>query len=216
MSYKLSYNELFYLGTLLNAEYLDYMYYSAIDDIGSDKEIFIRNMQDSLYEKKLIAQNFSGDITVDEQLQQVLYPLFFSLSESELDVFFRESPNDYRVFKIHSASGKATTVRLANEYMELYAGANTEQIFKECKFDSLDSHASSLTEEPFVKENVSIMIIVKKVDSDSNTDAELFSVTDQGIYRFTEDDGYHAISYQNMKSRISDKLENGGKSYGLS
>lgn len=76
--------ELYFLGVLLNAEYIDYEYIAALPDIQNNYRVIEEQTLDRLEEKNLIEQDFDGSVTVDEQLQDMLKPVFFGLIECRI------------------------------------------------------------------------------------------------------------------------------------
>lgn len=73
--------ELYFLGVLLDAEYIDYEYISSIPEIYDNYRVVEQKTLDRLEEKNLIEQDFDGTITVNEQLEDLLNPVFFGLVE---------------------------------------------------------------------------------------------------------------------------------------
>ena len=73
--------ELFFLGVLMDAEYIDYDYITSIPEITDNYRVIEQQTLDRLEDKQLIEQEFDGSVTVDEQLQNMLKPVFFGLVE---------------------------------------------------------------------------------------------------------------------------------------
>ena len=76
--------ELFFLGVLMDAEYIDYEYITSIPEITDNYRIIEQQTLDRLEDKQLIEQEFDGSVTIDEQFQNMLKPVFFGLVESRV------------------------------------------------------------------------------------------------------------------------------------
>ena len=61
--------ELFFLGVLMDAEYIDYDYITSIPEITDNYRVIEQQTLDRLEDKQLIEQEFDGSVTVDEQLE---------------------------------------------------------------------------------------------------------------------------------------------------
>lgn len=76
--------ELYFLGRIMKAKYIDYSYYAAMKDIQKQFDICERKALSGLGEKNLIDESFSGEIEVPEEVSSLMYPVFFGTRESRL------------------------------------------------------------------------------------------------------------------------------------
>mgnify|MGYP000429586944 CR=1 FL=1 len=75
---KLTAEELYYLGGLMQAKYIDYDYISAMGDIQKNYRMYESNAVDGLAGKGLIEEDFSGEITVSVSIEELLIILVYS------------------------------------------------------------------------------------------------------------------------------------------
>ena len=116
---KLTYEQLFFLGELLDAEYIDYRYIAALSDI-EQRYYFLRDSaRAELVEKELLGENFCGDITVKSWMKDMLEPLFFGGEEFEVEVAYTGENADVLVQLFHIKEEKVTMVTLKKNEIEL-------------------------------------------------------------------------------------------------
>lgn len=97
----LSAEELYYLGTLMKAEVIDYAYIAAMKDVGDKYEVFLSTTKDSLSKKGLLIEDFSGELEVDESAKAILKPIFFGKNEAALDVCYMIDGNERDTSSTH-------------------------------------------------------------------------------------------------------------------
>ena len=77
-------DELFFLGELMNAKYIDYKYIASMPDIQKNYLYHKSRVLAELEDKGMIEEDFSGNIEIDEELKEVLEPIFFGKVECRL------------------------------------------------------------------------------------------------------------------------------------
>ena len=77
--------ELFFLGRLMDAKYIDYDYYAAMGDIQKQFDVREREALSGLEEKGAIEESFSGEIEISEEAAALMRPVFFGTCETRLD-----------------------------------------------------------------------------------------------------------------------------------
>lgn len=82
----LSAKELYYLGKLMQARYIDYSYIAAMDDVGKNYSVFESESEKSLSDKGCIEEDFAGEKEVNPVLECLLEPVFFGEREVSVNV----------------------------------------------------------------------------------------------------------------------------------
>lgn len=99
--YSLRPEELYFLAIELDAEFMDYEYFAAMDGIQKNYELHkIRALQ-GLEDRGLIEEDFSGKMSIDEDFSEVLRPVFFGRTECNIDL------GEER-YKLHVLDGQMT------------------------------------------------------------------------------------------------------------
>lgn len=116
--------ELYCLGGILNAKYIDYAYIAALDDIGQDFELFKKETLASLVSKGILMEDFSGNMELDENFAQLLLPIFFGNIETSLNICTIGEELKVDIYNFHFHNGNVTLVK------------NHENVLLLCKVDS--------------------------------------------------------------------------------
>ena len=96
MVIELSARELFFLGKALNAKYMDYAYIMMMQDIQMNFDVNENESLESLTEKGYAEMDFSGDIEVDPQVEELMKPVFFG----EIECLIKKNDKQIRVHQI--------------------------------------------------------------------------------------------------------------------
>lgn len=127
--------ELFFLGVLMDAEYIDYDYITSIPEITDNYRVIEQQTLDRLEDKQLIEQEFDGSVTVDEQLQNMLKPVFFGLVECRVLTTWSEG-------NLHVGNGLMTFI--SQEHDNYLLEKMTDDQLKELIMDQdLELHSMS-------------------------------------------------------------------------
>ena len=96
--------ELYYLGKCMQAKFIDYAYIAAMDDIQKDYILQEQRALETLEDKDLIEEDFSGEIDIPEEVRLLFEPVFFGRKESLLD--------NGEVYRIHILGNRLTMSRI--------------------------------------------------------------------------------------------------------
>lgn len=76
--------ELFFMGGLLNARYIDYSYIAAMPDIQINYETIRQETMKQMEDKGWIEESFDGEVEVSAEVSRLLLPIFFGEIETRL------------------------------------------------------------------------------------------------------------------------------------
>lgn len=107
--------ELYYLGTVLQANYIDYGYIAAMRDIQKNNEIYRSEVLESLVNKSYISEDFSGNIEVDDSVIRLVNPIFFGELESIVEVKDINRTEENLVKRFHFYEGAIVSTMISNE-----------------------------------------------------------------------------------------------------
>lgn len=103
--------ELYCLGGVLNAKYIDYAYIAALDDIGQDFGLFKKETLASLVAKGILTEDFSGNMEIDEEYRRLLTPVFFGNVETSLNICTIGEQLTVDIFNYHFYNDRITLVK---------------------------------------------------------------------------------------------------------
>lgn len=85
-TYKITPVELFFLGKVMNAKYMDYEYIQMAPDFQKHYALTEKETMTSLNKKGFLFEDFTGNIEVDSPIEQTFGPIFFGEFESEISL----------------------------------------------------------------------------------------------------------------------------------
>lgn len=103
--------ELYVLGKLLDAQYIDYAYVAMVKDIGKSIKLFEKESIDSLVSKDLLEEDFSGNVIPKDETVDLFKPVFFEYLESALDICSLKDPKKIETTKFHFGDNHITMVK---------------------------------------------------------------------------------------------------------
>lgn len=153
----ISAEELFYLGKLMNARYIDYDYIRMMKDIQKKGVLKESEYMAGLVNRGLLYEDFSGQKELDLDLEELLKPIFFGDFESEF--FYQKNMNEKNIMhhKFHFYEGKVSLVQLNEGKLQISSG--------EEKLDELEKMVISETYEAEAKEVAMNELNKEKIDS---------------------------------------------------
>ena len=187
--------ELYCLGGILSARYIDYAYIAALADIGQDFELFKKETLASLVAKGILTEDFSGEMELDEGVARLLRPVFFGTVETSLNVCSIGRELKVDVYNCHFHNGSITLVK--NHGKELMVGEVTlDEIEKTVKALVPASYAIR-SDQPitdFDKAKVTRFFSAKSVDVGRASRVKTFMEFDGTLCTETEEDMLVSVS----------------------
>lgn len=115
--------ELYYMGALLRAKYIDYAYVAAMSDISQNREIYESTSRDGLAGKEVLMEDFSGNLEVNAEAKNLLEPVFFGELESAVNIACLEAEGDRKLYnrRFHFYEGRITATVMGPEGILLQA-----------------------------------------------------------------------------------------------
>ena len=107
----LSAKQLYYLGTVVGAKYIDFAYIAAMGEPENSFKIFASGIKDELGDKNVITENLSGDLDVDQSVVETLKPVFFGDTEVALEECINSSSPVVNSYRFHLMADKITCVK---------------------------------------------------------------------------------------------------------
>lgn len=179
--------EIFYLGKLCSALYIDYAYIAALPDIGSDLSAFEKKTQDQLVKKGFMSEDFSGEVELDEQVKEVLDPVYFGDVETELCISKKGEVNTVRCTKYHFYEDSITKVNSSVETLQV-SRIGLEDIQKDVS-ESLEASLFADSVEPLENpdmEKSEGIVSAKATKISEKSVVKVFIILDGKLYQEDE------------------------------
>ncbi len=182
---RVSPGELYVIGRVLNAKYIDYSYVAAIKDIGADFDLFENETTDRLVAMGLLEGDFSGRVVPKEDTVSLFTPVFFGTIETTLDICTIAEPTRIDTFKFHFFDDQITKVTgIDGEILQL------ENIEKDALVKMIDSllirnlkTEDTPDEEEFSKEKVTRFVVAKSNHVSVNSMVATFMEVNGRMYK---------------------------------
>ncbi len=197
--------ELYVVGRILNAKYIDYAYVAAVQDIGASFELFEKETTDKLVLMGILEGDFSGSVTPKAETVGLFTPVFFGTVETTLDICTIKEPTKIDTYKFHFFDDQITKVTGASEgllEMESIGSADLAKVV-----DDLSSGLKSTDDAvEFSKESVSRFIVAKSNHVGDSSLVATFMESNDRMYK--EDAGGNVVlmSAEDFKTEISQIL----------
>ena len=172
--------ELYFLGSIFRARYIDYAYISAMDDIQKRYQLHRREALRHLTELGLLREDFTGEITVSAPLQQALRPVFFGPTETVIQLYQARNAR-INTWRLHHLAGRSTMVTMGNDrlYLRAAEAAAIDQLIRELTPVS----ATVAPIRPLEREYVRHMVTVRQATVGSPAHEEIWLEQDGLLFR---------------------------------
>ena len=195
--------ELYCLGGILNAKYIDYAYIAALDDIGQDFELFKKETLASLVSKGILIEDFSGNMEPDENCARLLSPVFFGNIETSLNICTIGKELKVDILNFHFHDGRVTLVK--NQDMELFVSkVDPEHILSVIK-GLLPENYSAVSDQAiagFDKSKVTRFFSAKSIDVGKMSQVKTFIEHDGVLCTETDEVGLISLSGDDFTKEV--------------
>ncbi len=186
--------ELYYLGSAVQAKYIDYAYVAAMDDIGQNYALFESDAKNSLVDAGILMEDFSGSVELDPNAETLIRPIFFGEKETSVDICEVGEERKVVVIKYHFLDDNITMVS-GKDGKLIIKHIDTDEMYSFIK-DLLPDNYPQIT--PAVKndiagETVSRFFAVKAVFVEKQSIVKTYIESDNIIYREKEDGSLESV-----------------------
>ena len=169
---KLQPEELFFLGEIMQAEYIDYSYIEAMGDIQARFAVIKKEAIASLGEKGLVKESISGRLRVRPLAEELCGPIFFGPKETVAVVFRNGKRQEAYTKFFHFKEEDITCVTMENGILKIEKTDLKEiEDYANTLFDTAASNPSEISKMNFhdVTDIIKIKSGVVRVGAKSKT-----------------------------------------------
>lgn len=202
MAYQLTARQLYCLGKLLKAQYLEYTYISAVEQLLDTFENYENEIRDELIGKGYVFEDFSGEISVNNDIKEILTPVFFSAKEASVDVCTFGENENLQINRIHIMDDKTVLVENEEDHFKL-GYVDQDDVMKIIERIIPEEYSAEDAPEisAFEAEKISEMITVKTSDPEDKCVTKTYVMMGNYLYQETEED---QISVMTREEFIND------------
>lgn len=199
--------ELFLLGKMLQAKYLDYAYIRLMGDFTKNYQLFEKKNQAELIKKNvLILKDFKGNVEVSSWARDLVIPVFEGATETTLDI--RYIKNDIHVsekyhyhkenvIKVSVEKGKLNICRIESDVIK----ERVSKIINEEYY--VDKHILETMDEKKISE----IYIVKKLVKGQASIVNAYLKMNNVVYKEIENDKFESLEREEFETEVWDVLK---------
>ena len=196
--------EIYYLAKTNNGRFLDYDYISAMDNIGDNKSVFEEKCKRSLMGKKLIDEDFDGNMTMPQSVMELIEPIYNGDYESMFS--YIDGTDSSFVARIHRLDSGYTLVLDKAEGYEIKTieEKSIEKMIEDSiKINSDREIPSEITD----KDSFDTVIVVKAIEPEKESLVNVFYGNGKGIYEEQDDGIFKNIQKDIFIKRVTEILK---------
>lgn len=197
--------QLFFLGIVMDAEYINYDYIAAIGEVQRNYNRTHRKCMDDLARAGLLRERLSGEVVLRPVPRKLLHPVFFGKKESSIEIFTLGREKKRELIRFHWSEDSITEV-----------WQNADQfVFVPSSQDQMEALILGLVrgaERPMrmgalLEESVTRIITAKRATvGEESTGVVLFEMFG-GLYTMDEDETLHAVPASQARAMVLAELK---------
>ena len=196
--------EIYYLAKTNNGRFLDYDYISAMDNIGDNKSVFEEKCKRSLMGKKLIDEDFDGNMTMPQSVMELIEPIYNGDYESMFS--YIDGTDSSFVARIHRLDSGYTLVLDKAEGYEIKT--IEEKSIEKMIEDSIKIYSDiEIPSEITDKDSLDTVIVVKAIEPEKESLVNVFYGNGKGIYEEQDDGIFKNIQKDIFIKRVTEILK---------
>lgn len=201
----LSPGELYYLGWLMKAKYIDYAYVAAATDAGGNFRVFAKTASAALARRGILQEDFSGDFELDPAAARLLRPIFFGGRELTVDLCRLDGDKSVTAYKFHFFGDLAVMVRCQGDTLAI-SGTDSQGIMETVAGLLPQGQAQEVKE--LSPEAVSRILAVKSVRVGGTAESAMFVMDTGGaLYRDFPGERMENVQVKDVLDLVSRMLE---------
>ena len=195
-------DQIYALAYILKASYLDYHYISLASRDDNDK-LWLSENTKQLVSQGILVEDFSGDTTIDPEVEALFKPVYFSTKESSLDISIFGEKEDNKGYRFHFLDDKITMTQTVDDGFEI-TEVGLEDIKKVIStiLPSDYSANSAKADIVFDSEKITRLFVVKKTEVDVKNVINTFVETEGIIYEENTEDDIFSVSGSDFENKL--------------
>lgn len=110
-------DELFVLGRIMQAKYIDYDYIRMLSGFQKGFSLEENEIKAEMIKKGFFREDFFGNVELDEYVRAIVMPVFFGEFESEVILIENHDRKSYEQYKFHFYNGHVAQVQIRNDVL---------------------------------------------------------------------------------------------------
>lgn len=187
-------DQIYALAYILEAKCLDYYYISLAEKV-KDNKVWLSENTKLLVSQGILVEDFSGDTTIDPEVEALVKPMYFGTKESSLDINIFGENEDNKGYRFHFLDDKITMVKTVEDGFEITDASLNE--IKELVSKVLPTDYSADSGEADITLDVSKItriFVAKNTEMNVKSFVATFVESDGVVYEEDASDKIYSIS----------------------
>lgn len=188
--------ELYYLGGLIDAKYIDYEYVAAMGDIEMNPSIYQSKVKTALSGRGMMEEDFSGNMELSQVTKESMTPIFFGEFESSIDICMLGEEQTTENIKYHFYEDKIVRVsREENDWKikKSSTGDLTEEVKK-----WIPKADGEIQNRAFDSEHVSQILVLKHVWIGEESMVKIYFLCDDVLFSENEKEEIVPVAWEQV------------------
>ena len=195
-------DQVYALAYILKANYLDYFYISLSGRISDDK-LWLGEVTKELVAKEILTEDFSGDTTIDPEVEALIKPIYFGKKESSLDINIFGEKEDHEGYRFHFLDDKITMTKMVEDGLEIsYVSYDDIQKVISSVLPSHYSAESAKVDIELDTGKISRIFVVKNAEVEVKSNVATFIENDGVIYEEDVEDNIYSVSGADFADKL--------------
>ena len=197
--------QLFVLGSFMDAEYINYSYIAAMGEVQRNYSRIRRKCLDDLTQAGILRERLSGEVTLRPVPKRLLHNVFFGKKETTLEIFTLGKENTHTLFRFHRSDDSVTRVQEKDGALILCPTTDEElAILVERWIVGTETPVPIST---IRKENVTCIITAKQATVDVGSSATVLFEQSGSFYTVKDEGEVLGIPVSQARSIILSELK---------
>ena len=197
--------QLFFLGTVMGAEDINYDYIAAMGEVQRNYSRTHRKCMDELSRAGLLRERLSGGVALRPVPKKLLTPVFFGKRKSSLEIFQLGKEETYGMYQFHWWEDSVTLVRKTEDGLVLSCGS-AEQI------EALVAEQIRGAERPMrmgeiFQESVTRILMIKQAVVGKESTCRILFEQFGGLYSMDDSDRPQAVPASQARAMVLAELK---------
>lgn len=172
--------QLFFLGTLMDAEHIDYDYIAAMHEIGRNYQRVQRSCMSELAQMGIVRQRLSGETTLRPIPEKLLKNIFFGKTETILEVCVLGEQPERHAYRFHWLDGSVVQVQMEGKHLHL--AESSREAIDALLTQYITTNAQPRSADRIRKEAVTRILMAKRMEYGAQGAGAMLFEQDGGLY----------------------------------
>ena len=196
-------NQIYTIAYIMKAHSIDAFYINRVDRPAND-QLWLSENTKQLVSQGMLVEDFSGELNIDSDIENLLKPLFFSEKESSLEIITVGDNENNLTYRFHySDTGIVMTKTVDGKFEMAYVASDDINHIVESILPSSYEAESTEVSIDFIKEKVSRFIIAKNINMGDGNQTSVFVEYDGLVYEGDTDNKLFTVSRKDFIKKIT-------------